>query len=263
MDFEFINNLSNQLASNNIFKFTFTGAKVLAFAILIFKVLETFTKDFEGSEPKIGNLTSILGYGLVIMSSDWIITSIENVFASVQVVMTNTSSDLYLELDDLIGHRYEVMFGESDSTLYSVNILVSNIPVIVSLVVSSVIGGLCKLADLSLTAAYLIQRLFILKLLKILFPLALALSTYSGTQKLFHTWILRYIGVFVLGIAYIGIIGMTSMVQSALLAQFGTGELYSDGMAFAVGILITIIVTFTVKVKLFAMATNYVMGMFQ
>lgn len=264
MDFAFINELSNMVSSNNIFKFTFTGAKVLAFAILIFKVLETFTKDFEGSEPKIGNLTSILGYGLVIMSSDWIITSIENVFASVQVVMTGTSSDLYVDLNSLVRERYTEMFQDAEDELDMVGIVFSSIPTIVSLIITYLIGGLCKLADMSITASYLIQRLFILKLLKILFPLALALSTYSGTQKLFHTWILRYIGVFVLGIAYIGIIGITSMVQSTLLAQFGSDiGMFTDGTSFAVGILVTMIVVFTVKIKLFSVATSYVMGMFQ
>ena len=107
------------------------------------------------------------------------------------------------------------------------------------------------------------QRVFILQLLKFLFPLAIALSTYSGTQKLFHSWILRYIGIFILGIAYIGIINGTSLLQRALLNQFGADNSFGDGMSFSAGILITMIVTFTIKVKLFSSITSYVMGMFQ
>lgn len=127
------------------------------------------------------------------------------------------------------------------------------------------LGGLCKIADLSITASYLVQRIFILQLLKFLFPLAVALSTYSGTQKLFHTWILRYIGIFILGIAYIGIIRISSMVQGALVRQFdvNTGVSEVDGGFFAGGLLIAMIVTFTIKIKLFSTATSYVMGMFQ
>lgn len=263
MDFDFINTLSNQLASSNIFKFTFTGAKVLAFAILIFKVLETFTNNIGEKEIKIGGLTSILGYGFVIMSSDWIITSIENIFAQVDVVMNNSSSILYLDLNRLVIKKIDDMFNGAEDVLDYIGVFMESFMIIISLIVAWIIGGLCKLADMSITASYLIQRLFILKLLKILFPLALALSTYSGTQKLFHTWILRYIGVFILGIAYIGIIGLTTQVQIALSAQFGSDFMILDGASFAVGILITMIVTFTVKVKLFAMVTNYVMGMFQ
>lgn len=263
MDFDFINELSKLIANNNIFKFTFTGAKVLAFAILIFKVLETFTNNIGEKEIKIGSLASILGYGCVIMSSDWIITSIENVFAQVDVAMNNTSSILYLDLNRIVIVKLEAIFKNIKDPFDFIAVLFESFLIIVSLIIAWIIGGLCKLADMSITASYLIQRLFILKLLKILFPLALALSTYSGTQKLFHTWILRYIGVFVLGIAYIGIIGLTTQIQIALSQQFGSDYMIADGTSFAVGILVTMIVTFTVKVKLFSMVTNYVMGMFQ
>lgn len=264
MDFSFINSLMEIFSQNKLFKFTFIGFKTLAFAILIFKVLEIFIKDSEGADPKLGNILSILGYGCVIMSSDWIIIEIENAFTIVDTTIKMTPSNLYEELSTLVDDRYKLMFKEAEDPFDYMGVWFSGLPAIISLIFTYAIGGLCKLADMSITASYLIQRVFIIELLKLLFPLAIALSTYSGTQKLFHTWILRYIGVFILGIAYIGIIHISSLVQIVLLNEFGS-DLggFSEGSTFAGGILITMVVVFIVKVKLFAMVTNYVMGMFQ
>ena len=257
MDFSFINDLTQALNSNNIYQFSFTGAKILALGLLALKVLDMFVKEnFDNQELKIGNLASILGYGLIIMSSDWIITSIEDTFAGVDVAMQNTSSNLYKELDDLIRKKVTEMVGDAEDGWDYAGVILSNFFVMLSMVFAMLLGGLCKLADL-------VQRVFILQLLKFLFPLAIALSTYSGTQKLFHSWILRYIGIFILGIAYIGIINGTSLLQRALLNQFGADNSFGDGMSFSAGILITMIVTFTIKVKLFSSITSYVMGMFQ
>ena len=259
------------LESNNIFKYTFTGAKVLALGLLLFKILEAFTKDFEGQEPKMGNILSILGYGLVIMSSDWIIVSIENVFAGVDTAMQTTSSDSFNQLNAEIKKKMDFIFFGADAWYDYIAIFFANIYILIIYIISLVLGALLKIADLSITASYLVVRLFIVKLLQFLFPLAVALSTYSGTQKLFHTWILRYIGVFILGVAYIGIINITGLIQTTILQQFessgvqggGVSQVAYDSGLFGIGILVAMVVTFTIKVKLFASVTSYISGMFQ
>ena len=269
MDFAFINELMKLLESNNIFKFTFTGAKILALGLLLFRVLESFTKDFEGQDPKMGNILTILGYGAIIMCSDWIIVSIENVFSGVDVAMQSTSSDLYSDLTILISEKMKSIFDGADDVWDYMGAVFSNLLVIFTWMIAMLLGSLVKIADLSITASYLVVRVFIVKLLQFLFPLAIALSTYSGTQKLFHTWILRYIGVFILGIAYIGIINIMALVQSTIVAQFdvstgvGTVGTSIDGGIFSIGILVAMVVTFTIKVKLFSSVTSYVSGMFQ
>lgn len=223
MDFSFINELTKALSSTNIFKFTFTGFKVLAFALLSLRVLEAFAKDFDNKEPKIGNLMSILGYGLVIMSSDWIMTTIEDIFSQVDIAMSNTSSDLFVSLNNKVGKKMQSIFEGAEDWWDYIGAITSNLMMVISLLIAWVLGALCKIADLSITAGYLVQRVVIMKLLVLLFPLAVALSTYSGTAKLFHTWILRYIGIFILGIGYIGIINVTEMIQNIIVSQFDTG----------------------------------------
>lgn len=270
MDFEFINELTKLLSANNIFKYSFAGAKVLAFALLIFRVLEAFSKDFDSKDPKIGNIMALFGYGLIVMSSDWIMTSIEQVFAGVDATMSSTSSDLFGNLNDQVAQKMDDIFAGSEDVFDYMGAFFANIFIIVTLIFTWLLGGLCKLADLSITASYLVQRIFILKLLQFLFPMAVALSTYQGTAKLFSSWILRYIGVFILGIGYIGIINLTELLQSTIMAQFNTGGgNYGamgntiDGSIFSVGILVAMIVTFTIKMKLFGVVTSYITGMFQ
>ena len=97
----------------------------------------------------------------------------------------------------------------------------------------------------------------------------MAIIQVNITNKLLNTWILRYIGVFILGIAYIGIINIMALVQSTIVAQFdvntgvGTVGTSIDGGIFSIGILVAMVVTFTIKVKLFSSVTSYVSGMFQ
>lgn len=265
MDFAFINELVRLLESNNVFKFTFTGAKILALGLLLFRILETFTKDFEGQDPKMGNILTILGYGAIIMCSDWVIVSIENVFAGVDVAMQNSSSDSFSQLNTQISTKLDLIFKGAKRWYDYIGIFFGSIYIIIMYMFALLLGACIKIADLSITASYLVIRIFIVKLLQFLFPLAIALSTYSGTQKLFHTWILRYIGVFILGIAYIGIINIMSLVQTTVLSQFESseaGSLYDTGL-FGIGILVAMVVTFTIKVKLFSTVTSYVSGMFQ
>lgn len=261
MDFDFIKLLIANLENIDIFKYTFTGSKVLALGLLAFKILETFVKDFDNKDPKIGNIMSIFGYGLLIMSSDWIITTIEDIFASIDVTMHSTKSDLYLDLQNQISEKLRDM-SENDEYWYEkLNTFLSSIEISVFYMLAMILGALFKIADLSITASYLVQRVFVLKFLQFLFPLSVALSTYTGTAKLFHTWILRYIGIFILGIAYVGIINIMPIIQTILLAQFENNV--DDTYFYGIGILVTVIVVFTIKVKLFAFVTNYVMGMFQ
>lgn len=271
MDFAFITELMNSLNSNPIFKYSFTGAKLLALAILLFKLLETSMRDLDDeSNAKYSSALSILGYGLVIMSSDWIMTSIENIFASVDVALQTTQSDTFSDLTALISIKMETMFEGAEDVFDYVGIFFGNLLVVIMYIIALVVGAFVKIADLSITASYLVVRIFILQLLKFLFPLAIALSTYSGTQKLLGSIILRYIGIFILGIAYIAIIRIMELVQATVLNQFDT-ETGSSGVVggvlegglFGIGILVAMIITFTIKVKLLSQVTSYVNSMFQ
>jgi hypothetical protein len=68
------------------------------------------------------------------------------------------------------------------------------------------------LLDFAVTAVYLLQRLFLLQLFKFLFPFAIALSTTKGFEDMLPRWVKIYIGLFVLGIAYMAIYNFCGIV---------------------------------------------------
>lgn len=268
MDFSFINELINQLDNSKIFSWGFTGTKIIALVFLLLKLLDQFTKDNMDGSVKLGNSLSVLGFGFVIMSSDWVMKAIETAFADVDKTMAITGSDIYATLFTAITTKYEAAitptkFGMMES-LAIIEAHFLNGPYLITLAVASIVGALCKIADLSITAGYLLQRVFILKLLQFLFPLAIAFSTSNQLGKFFYSWIMRYIGVFILGIAYIGIIKFTALVSVSLLNEFDSKQ--ATGMTsltlYSLGALVTVIVTFTIKVKLFQVVTNYINSMF-
>lgn len=269
MDFSFINELIKELNNTDIFRYSFTGVKILAFALLSFRLIESFFKTTIDGDNRMGNVFSIAGYAVIIMSSDWIIDSIEDIFSGLDIVMGSTKSDLFFELSDIVQERMDLLFLGADNWWDKVSVFISSIITIIGLLLALILGALFKLADLSITAGYLVQRVFIIQLLKFLFPLAIALSTFSGTQKFFYSWILRYIGVFILGIAYIGIINLSSLIQNILMRQFDvhygdtmSGETLSISL-FSSGLIITVVVVFVIKIKLLNSVTSYVLGMFQ
>lgn len=264
MDFEFINNLIAQLQGQNIFKYAFTGAKILAMAFLCFRFFETYLKNFENETPPIGSVLNILGYGLIIMSGDWIMTSIETLFAGVDSSMHTTTSDLYSDLFDNIWMESTTIFDGCEAWYDYIAAGCLGLISLVFLLVTAILAMLCKLADLSVTASYLLQRIFIIKFLQFVFPLALAFSTLNKMDNLFFGWIRRYIGVFLLGIAYIGIINFTGIVQTSLSTAFANEDIFPalSFMNFSFGTMIAVVVTVGIKIKLFQSVTSYILSFF-
>lgn len=264
MDFEFINILIGKLESANIFKYLFTGSKVLAMAFLCFRFFETYLKNFENETPPIGSVLNILGYGLIIMSGDWIMTSIESLFAGVDTAMHSTSSDLYEDLFNSIWLEIQDTYKGCTRWYDYIAPTFLNLISIIFLIFTSILAMLCKLADLSVTASYLLQRIFIIKFLQFVFPLALAFSTLSKMDNLFYSWIRRYIGVFLLGIAYIGIINFADIVQASIVTSFADETLFPalSVMNSSFGAIIAVVVTLGIKIKLFQAITSYILSFF-
>lgn len=263
MDFNFVNDLVNQLTSTNIFTYTFVGGKVLACAFMLFKLINIFLKSHDNSEIKLGEIFSLFGYALLIMSSDWIIGSIENVFAGVDVTLGNTSSDVYKDLADQVNENIGLMFSECEDTLDFIIVFSRFFVQLFVMGLILIMGSLFKLADMSITASFLVQRVFIIQLLKFLFPLVIAFSTLDQTQNLLFSWVKRYIGMFVLAIAYIGIINFMKLVQSSLYKQFPLEMTLDSITSFSeIGAMITIIVCFVIKIRLLKGVTSYVMTYF-
>lgn len=268
MNFEFIDHLRLYLENSDVFgwRFLMGGCKALALTLLIFKILEVFinsTLHTDEQAPKVSALFNLFGYAFFIMSSDWIVGTIESMFSMVDSNMYGTPSNLYEELATSIKQHNDDLLED----IGFLDMLSMPIDLLLTLFYGALLSfliTLCKIADLAMTAGYLIARLFLLQLMKLLFPLVIALSTLDITKDLLAKWIKRYIGLFLLGLAYIGIINFCSALQDTLLMQFKSdevGELMGMGH-YIYGACITVIVVFTFKVKMFGTATSYINNLF-
>lgn len=93
MDYSWISSIQNALNTSPIFSYTIIGAKSLAMAFLLFKVMGHFLSTAENSEkPPIGGLINIIGFGLIIVGSDFIVNMIEQIFSGVEVDVKNLNN---------------------------------------------------------------------------------------------------------------------------------------------------------------------------
>lgn len=84
------------------------------------------------------------------------------------------------------------------------------------------IGGLMQIGRFSITASYLVQRIFILKLLQ--FFISSSRSVINLTEQLNYFLHGFYdTSEFYLKALAIGIINITELLQSAIVSQFDTG----------------------------------------
>lgn len=268
MNFDFINELRLALESSDVFKWKFlmAGCKAMALALLLFKVIEVFvssTLHTDEQAPRVASLFNIFAYAFLIMSSDWIIGSIENIFSFVEKAMFNTPSDLYLKLGEAIDAQKE-QYYEDIGVMGWITMPIDVVCQIFFTLILGVLISFMKIADMAITVGYLLSRLFLIQLMKLFFPFVIALSTLDITKDLFGKWIKRYIGLFLLGLAYIGIINFCYLIQSTLLNQFVT-DAVGDNMGmgtYVYGACITVVVVFSFKVKMFSTATSYVTNFF-
>ncbi|WP_134344425.1 hypothetical protein [Flavobacterium psychrophilum] len=267
MNFEFINELRLLLKDNNVFMFLITGGKTLALVLLSFKFFDGVIGNIGEDNQKLNNLPKFVAYAFFIVSSDWIVEIIENSFSVIDIAMGSTSNTLYTQLNDsLIQEWNNTMAGCEDWMDYT-GVIMSSLFFVIFYIIAVLLMAICKIADLSMTCGYLLSRVFIIELMKVIFPLIIALSTLDFTKDLLGRWIKKYIGLFILGLGYIGIIHFTELVQKALINQFTVND--ANGLnsgsslgIFTFGMIVTIIVVFTLKVKLFQQVTSFISNFF-
>lgn len=258
MDFEFIQQLRIALESTNIFSFTLNSIKILAGAFVIFKIIILLLKKSTQEQFDYMEVFRLLGYIVLIGSGDLIINAFEDAFKMIDDNMGWTESNLYadmlLKTEEKLKQKeisfWDIMTGAQE-------LMVSFLIYIVIFILSL----LFKVADLSITVSYLLQRLFIIELLKLLLPVALVVSLWKGWENMLISWLKRYFGMLVLGIAYMGIINFSHLVQDKIIEQFNTSQ-FGNLITWSSGVLIAVIVVFTIKVKLFAVVTSYINGYF-
>lgn len=276
MSFDFINELRLILEQSNIFHFTIVGAKAVAMFLLIFKIFNVFVSSTlhtdDGSAGNFAALFNLFAYAFLILSSDWIINVIEDTFVVVDNAMgTSNAPNTYQFILDRLMEKYAAIWDGIDGAFDTLSFFITQIPGFLVLIIGIVLAMLCMVADMSLTCGYLLTRLFMIEIMKFVFPMVIALSTLDIAKDLLGRWIKKFIGLFILGVLYLGIISFSEIIAETLLHQFELGLLNPDAntdepgstlYVYTVGGVIAIIVVFTVKIKLMAKATSFTESFF-
>lgn len=266
LDYSWVSSVESALNANSIFSYTITGAKALAMAFLLFRVISQFLTTGENDDkPKIGGIITIIGYGLIIVGSDWIVTTIEGIFSSVNVDVANMNSQNTMSP----ASRQMQLINETAETLGSMEKVAFYFSVMgtyIACIFTFILAVILQVVDIAITSIYLLQRLFLIQLFKFVFPFAVAFSTLKETQDMFFRWIKIFIGLFVLGIAYIAIIKFSVIIYNTIANQVDVG-FNEITTSFAISKVFlaecgALIVAFAVKIGLMSFVTREVRGYF-
>lgn len=261
---KFIENLQN-LVDESIFGYTFMGGQLVAFALLAFQFIGSVFRtniDTENSFRK-ESYVMLLGGACLILSSNWIMDAIEEMFSGIDISLYSTESNIYNNLTDQLYQHISEMWDECDFWYEYISTFFEHLCILFYYGISLLIAFFAKLADLMTTASYLIQRYFILVFLKLLFPLCIAFSTYPKLDHIFFGWIKSYIGVFILGIGYIGIIKFCNLIPEAVISSFKEDQNTIGLTTIPFASIVAVVLTAGVKMALFKSVTDYVYSFFR
>lgn len=266
IDYSWVSSVQNAINNNSIFAYTITGAKSLAMAFLLFKIMGHFLQTAENEErPPIGGLINIIGFGLIIVGSDFIVNSIEQLFSGIEVDVAqmnnhNTMSPAARQLQLI--HEIAENMGSLEKIAFYFGVM----PNYVGAIALYFVASLLHLIDVAITSMYLLQRIFLIQLFKFIFPLAIAFSTLDKMSDMLYRWIKVYIGLFVLGIAYIAIIKFSVVVYDTLADKIDVGVaeivLTTEFSKVFLAELGALLVAFAVKIGLMGFVTKEVRSYF-
>lgn len=266
IDYSWVASVQNAINNSSIFTYTITGAKSLAMAFLLFKIMGHFLQTAENEEkPPIGGLISIIGFGLIIVGSDFIVNTIEQLFSGIEVDVTNMNRNNTISPS---ARQIELIneVAESMGALEKIAFYFAVMPNYSGAMISFFVAKVLHLIDVAITSMYLLQRVFLIQLFKFIFPLAVAFSTLDKMSDMLYRWIKIYIGLFVLGIAYIAIIKFSVIVYDTLAnmvdVNIGTILITTEMTKVIMAELAALVIAFAVKVGLMGFVTKEVRSYF-
>lgn len=265
IDYSWISEVQTFINNDKIFGAGIIGGKSLALAFLLFKIMGHFLQTSENNEkPPIGGLMNIIGFGLIIVGSDFIINTIESIFSSVDVELTNMNN---VNTISPAKQQLELIHNLAPKNAFAKIAYYAAIsPNLFGLTALGVASLFFHLIDVAITSMYLLQRIFLIQLFKFIFPLALAFSTLDKMSDMFYRWIKIYIGLFILGIAYVAIIKFSvsvhTVLQNKINVSVGTILLTTEMSGVYAKELGALIIAFAVKIGLMSFVTREVRSYF-
>ena len=211
-DFSFINGIRQTIESENILKYSITGFKAFAIALLGFKYLGKYFQTMDHEEPRLGGFMEILGSGMIIISADWIIDLIENVFAQIDDTLTTQTVPFNTEV--FTNAMMELIaLQDGCSGLDCINVFIDSFVANCTIVIFYSIYCILWILDNLVYGFYLIERVFLIQIMRFVFPLAIVFSQIDGTKDFFYRWIKKYVGILILPIPYMAIFYLSNIVM--------------------------------------------------
>ncbi|MDF0720863.1 hypothetical protein P0M11_12720 [Kaistella sp. PBT33-4] len=265
MDYSWLIDLNKLISSTTLFSVTVVGAKSLAMTIILIRVVSNFLITGENPEaPKIGGIMNIIGYGLLIVGSDWIVNAIETMFAGIDLSLTTPQA-----LPDGAIKQYlsKIEEGVSEMDVFDkMSFYISLLPLYLTAGLMTFFQELLRILDMGVVGMYLVQRVFLLQLFKVIFPFAIAFSTIKNDPDMLLRWVKIYIGLFFLGVAYTAILKFTDTIFTFVQERIGLtiNQInYDTDLRLLFGYSIgALLISFMVKFSLFAIVTREVRNFF-
>lgn len=257
LDFSFIKILSEQIRGGlKFYEYTIDGLRALAILFILIKIVEIII-SFSTSENKDwSRLFPLFGYIVLLGIYPNVMQIAEDGLQKLDELMYKPEhKDLYKSATDLIWDRIKIE-GESIDLFSAFDVIGG----IFYMLIIALVASFLQIGDYSITASYLLQRVFIIEFLKFVLPIVVVLSLTDKFKNAFVMWIKRFIGMFLLGLSYIAVIKFTIKAHETftIMNTITVTEDPTSVTDFAFWSLLGVCFIFTLKVKLLAMVTSYV-----
>ena len=245
----------------------FLGTKVLAMVFILInwskKLLEGMDKAREGGKGFSIKPTDIL-YGilyiLLILNIDILTDAMDNLLASYAgSFQVENSQSMYNPLEELILVDETRNMAQEDWMDAGIAVMSRFAETLTNVIdpfywLLSLLKGVSWLINVMVYPVYMLERAFILMILKVVLPLVLALAALEEFRPMLMKWIRMYMAVFMTGLFFLFVTWFCDSIYYGLAAKFnqyagiaGTGT--PDGDNITRLILFTVVVI--TKTKLY------------
>ena len=172
--------------------------------------------------------------------------------------------DEYVSIEDYLSKIEE---GVSEMDVFDkMSFYISLLPLYLTAGLMTFFQELLRILDMGVVGMYLVQRVFLLQLFKVIFPFAIAFSTIKNDPDMLLRWVKIYIGLFFLGVAYTAILKFTDTIFTFVQERIGLtiNQInYDTDLRLLFGYSIgALLISFMVKFSLFAIVTREVRNFF-
>lgn len=268
IDYDFVYQLYNKLGSYDFIFYTILGTKIVSIVLLVVYWYNKFfafsDEAVQGDDKKITPITPndiflgiaivalVGGYNYILDLLDFALTDIE------QGYITVYNSSIFTP--------YEFVNEDVTSEGFSLELLTLEIKEYLAALIDpfnwvlNILQTVFWLIDSFIYGAYLIERFFLLGILKMFGSLLLAFAVIPKLQKLFWGWLFTYIGIFMLIGPYLLITFLTSIVFQEIQLVIADQEYFvSDNLVAIPGYIFSVFL----KYKLFKTTYGLVTGLFR